>query len=174
MGPKKKGGEKSMKRLFACLFALCLVLGGAALAVAGSTATQTVSYSTQAISEISVSGNPGALVVNAATAGQNPDEATESTTAYAVTTNQESKKITGKIDQAMPENTTLKINLVAPTGANSAGDKVLSASDSDLVTGIGLLAESGKTITYKFSALASAGVISGSRTVTLTLTDSGS
>jgi hypothetical protein len=171
MGPKKKGGEKSMKRLFACLFALSLVLGGAALAVAGSTATQTVSYSTQAISEISVSGNPGALVVNAATAGQNPDEATDSATAYAVTTNQSNKKITGAIDSDMPADTTLKINLVAPTGGTSQGDVALSTAAANLVTGISLLAESDKMITYRFSALPSAGVITGSRTVTLTLID---
>lgn len=72
----------------------------------------------------------------------------------------------------MPPNTTLEINLEAPTGAFSPGDVALSSAPADLVTGIGILSESGLAIMYTFTADVGAGVIaSDTRTVTLTITD---
>jgi hypothetical protein len=155
--------------VLAVLFAL--VLGGVALA--GNTATQTVSIQVSAINELSVSGNPAAMNVNAATAGSQPTQVTNSATTYAVTTNQSARKITGKLDSVMPDSVTLKINLTAPTGGTSLGDVTLTASDQDLVTGVSQLAEASLGITYKLSATVAAGVVSStSRTVTLTLTAS--
>jgi len=155
-----------------------IILAGMALLVwcqlgfAGNTATQTVTFEVQAINEISVSGNPGNLVVSTATAGSEPDAATDNSTSYSITTNQSSKKITGAIDLAMPANTTLQINLTAPTGGSSAGNVTITTTAADLVTGIATVAESGLTITYTFSATVDAGVVaSDSRTITLTLTD---
>jgi hypothetical protein len=146
---------------------LCLSIG---IATAGSSDTQTVTYEVTAINEISVSGNPGALTVSAATAGSQPDEVSEATTTYSITTNESNKKITGAINTAMPSGVTLKINLVAPTGASSAGDVSLNGTAADLVTGIATLAEGAKTITYKLSATALAGVVaSAQKTVTLTI-----
>ncbi len=165
-----KGGN-DMVRTFMLAGVILLVLFE--VANAGNTATQTVTFEVQAINEISVSGNPGNLVISTATAGSDPDDATDNSTSYSITTNESSKKITGSIDAAMPANTTLKVNLTAPTGASSAGSVTLSTTAADLVTGIATLAESGLTITYTFSATVSAGVVaSDSRTVTLTLTDS--
>ena len=150
---------------------LCLVLLTSSLAYAGNTAQQTVTFEVQAIDEISVSGNPAALIVSTATAGSEPDAVTNNATTYAVTTNGTNKKITGDLDVAMPANTTLQVNLTAPTGGSSAGAVTLSASAADLVTGITQKAESGLTITYTLSATVSAGIVaSDSRTVTLTLT----
>lgn len=155
-----------------------IILIGVALLVwcevasAGNTATQTVTFEVQAINEISVSGNPGNLVVSTATAGSEPDAVTDNSTTYSITTNESSKKITGSISAAMPTNTTLQINLTAPTGGSSAGNITLGTVAADLVTGIATVAESGLTITYTFSATVDAGVVaSDSRTVTLTLTD---
>jgi hypothetical protein len=71
----------------------------------------------------------------------------------------------------MPQYTKLEVQLAAPTGGSSAGYVELGVSDQNLVTGISKLSESGKTITYKFSAQAEAGTLSGQRTVTFTLTD---
>ena len=150
---------------------LCLVLLAWGVAFAGNTAQQTVTFEVQAIDEISASGNPAALVISTATAGSEPDDATNNTTTYAVTTNGTNKKITGAIDSAMPANTTLQVNLTAPTDGSSAGGVALSATAADLVTGITQKAESGLTITYTLSATVSAGIVaSDSRTVTLTLT----
>lgn len=150
---------------------ICLVLLTSSLAYAGNTAQQTVTFEVQAIDEISVSGNPAALIVSTATAGSEPDAVTNNATTYAVTTNGTNMKITGDLDVAMPANTTLQVNLTAPTGGSSSGAVTLSASAGDLVTGITQKAESGLTITYTLSATVSAGIVaSDSRTVTLTLT----
>lgn len=160
-----------MKRL-ATIAVLVLLAGSMNSAYAATSATQTVTYEVQAIDEISVSGNPGALIISSATAGSQPTAVTNATTSYSITTNGTTKKITGKINTAMPANTSLKVTLAAPTGGTSAGQVTLTATDQDLVTGIGTLAESGKTITYEFSATISAGVVSSaSKTVTLTVTD---
>jgi hypothetical protein len=138
---------------------------------AGNSTTQTVTFQVQAINEISVSGNPAPLVVNAATAGSPPNSASDSSTTYALTTNESNKKITVGIDSAMPSGTTLTITLAAPTGATSAGAVTLGTTAQNAVTGISTLNESGKTITYQFSATAAAGVVaSQTRTVTLTIT----
>ncbi len=159
-----------MRRLLAVLVAGLFILA-AGVAMAGNTAQQTVNFQINGINEISVSGNPGTLTISSATAGQDPDPAEDTSTTYSVTTNQENKKIVGKINQAMPQYTKLEIQLAAPTGGSSAGYVELGESDQNLVTGISKLSESGKQISYKFSAQAEAGTLSGQRTVTLTLTD---
>lgn len=157
-----------MRKLTA-IWAVGLVLGVSGLAMAGETANQTVTYEVAAINELSVSGSPGAIIVNAATAGSQPDEASDASTTYAITTN-ETRKITGVIDTAMPSGVTLKVALAAPTGGTSSGDVTLSDTAADLVTGISTLAESGNVITYKLSALTTAGVVASAvKTVTLTI-----
>jgi hypothetical protein len=156
-------------RKFTAILAAGLVLGVSGLAMAGASANQTVTYEVQAINELSVSGSPDAIIVNAATAGSQPDVASNALTTYAITTNQ-TRKITGSINTAMPTGVTLKVALAAPTGGTSSGDVTLSATAADLVTGIATLAESEKTITYKLSALTTAGVVaSATKTVTLTI-----
>ena len=160
-----------MKKLVA-IGMVAVLAGMCGSAFAASSVNQTVTYQVSAINEISVSGNPSALIVNSATAGSEPDAASDNSTSYAITTNESSKKITGAINTAMPSNTSLKVTLVAPTGGTSAGQVTLSTTAADLVTGISTLAESGNTITYEFSATASAGVISSAnKTVTLTVAD---
>lgn len=162
------------KQIIALTLSLALVGLLSTVVLAGSSDTATVSYEVAAINEIALSGNPGSLVVNAATAGSAPTEVTDATTTYAITTNGTSKKITAKIDTAMPEGVTLAINLAAPTGGTSAGDVNLTNADQDVVTGISTLNESGKTITYKLSATAAAGVVApAQKTVTLTVADGG-
>jgi len=152
------------------LVSLLALVGSAALAA--NTANQTVTFQVSAINEISVSGNPGALTVSTATAGAEPDQVTDASTTYNLTTNGNNKKITGALDTAMPADVTLKVNLAAPTGGTSAGDVTLSATAQNLVTGISKKAEGTKGITYKLSATVAAGVVSqATRTVTLTVTD---
>jgi hypothetical protein len=151
--------------------ALVAALASAASAFAADTATQTVTFSVSAINEISVSGNPGAMTVSTATAGSAPTAVSNSSTTYAVTTNETGRKITAELDEAMPSGVTLTVNLAAPTGATSAGAVALTAAAQDVVTGISTLNESGKTIAYGLSATSAAGVqASDTRTVTLTIT----
>ena len=140
-------------------------------AFAANSAEQTVTYQVSAINELAVSGNPGALIVNAAVAGSAPSSVSDSSTSYSITTNEVSRKITGSIDSNMPSGLTLTVALVAPSEATSAGALSLSTVAVDLVTGIDTLNESAKGITYDLSATSAAGVVpSASKTVTLTIT----
>lgn len=159
-----------MKRFF--VLGLVLLVGMLGSGFAADNVNQTVTYQVSSIDEISVSGNPSALIVNTADPGSQPTAATDASTSYSITTNNSSRKITGAINSAMPANTSLKVTLAAPTGGSSAGQVTLSTTDQDLVTGISTLAESGQSISYEFSATLAAGIISSSqRTVTLTIAD---
>ena len=140
-------------------------------AVAGSSATQTVTYEVQAINELAVSGSSASLTVNAATAGSAPTSVTDTGTTYAITTNETNRKITGSINTSMPSGVTLSVTLGAPTGASSAGKQALDTTAVELVSGISTLNESGKSISYELAATSAAGVVSSaSKTVTLTIT----
>lgn len=148
--------------------AAALLLSG--VADRATAQTQTVTFEVKAINKMSVSGNPGALVVSDATAGSAPTDATDASTTWAVTTNQTGTKVTAAIDLAMPSGVALKVDLGAPTGATSAGAVALGTVAADLVTGITKLNESAKTITYTLSATSAAGVVaSTTRTVTYTV-----
>jgi hypothetical protein len=161
-----------MKKLVLGLFGLGLIFGLSVLVMAGNIAYQTVTYQVDAINEISVSGSPGPLVVNSATAGSEPNDTTDNSTNWAITTNQTARKMTGSINTDMPTDVTLYINLTEPTGGVSGGDVSLSSTAADLVTSIETVAESGLTITYTLSATVSAGVVAqAQKTVTLTLTN---
>ena len=165
-----------MKRFLIFLMALGLTVLSIVPALAASSDTQVVQFQILAIDELDASGNPGMLTINSATAGSSTlTPATDGSTTYALTTNGTNRKITGQITSGgdMPANTNLEVQLIAPTGGSSPGYVFLtSGSAADLVTSITQLAESGKTITYRFSATLAAGTVSGSRTVTLTLTGS--
>jgi hypothetical protein len=144
--------------------------------MAGDKAIQTVSFVVGAINDISVSGDPGTMFVSAAIAGSEPEEVSDASTTYSITStaSTDNKKITASINTPMPNGVTLKINLDAPRGATSSGDVDISnATNSvDVITAIDSIAESGKTITYKLGATVAAGVVSDNKTVTLTIADS--
>lgn len=156
-----------MKGIVIFLLALGLLGGLVGTALAQNTAQQTVSYSIGVIDVLTISGNPGLLVIDATYT-----PATDATTSYSITTNGTGRRITGEINTAMPANTTLEASLAAPTGGgSSAGYLALSTTPVNLVTGIPAVAETGRTISYRFSATVAAGSLSGTRTVTLTLTN---
>lgn len=147
--------------------AVALLVPGA---LGAQTATQLVTLEVQAINQIAVSGNPGALVISTAAAGSAPTSATSSTTTWALTTNETNKKVTASLSSALPSGVTLSLQLAAPGASASAGSVALGTSAVDLVTGIGTLNASGLAVTYTLSATAAAGVVpSTTRTVTLTL-----
>ena len=162
----------NMKKAVTVILTMALVLGVYGVAHAANTATQLVSFEVAAINEISVSGNPGTLIISAALPGSNPTPATDSSTTYAITTNGTNKRITAAINEPMPTGLTLKVNLEAPSVGSSAGDVILSTIAASVVTGISQVADSSSTITYTLEATAQAAeVSSGTKTVTFTLTD---
>jgi hypothetical protein len=135
-----------------------------------SAQTQTVNFQVDAINQFAITGTPS-LVINTATAGSAPSDATANVT-WAVTTNQTGAKISASIGSNMPAGLTLTVNLTAPTAAGtSAGAQGLSTASVDLVTGITKLAEAGLGVTYTLSATPAAGVVaSTNRVVTYTIT----
>lgn len=159
-----------VRRYLELLFLLAILVLMPQSMMAAISTTQTVTYEIQAINEIGVSGDPGALIINSATSGGAPVPVSDNTTTYSITTNQPGATITGEIDTDMPLNTTLTINLAAPTGGTSAGAQALSTTAATLATCVAAVSESGLTITYQFSATSAAGVIaSAQKTVTLTV-----
>lgn len=150
--------------------AAALLVPAFAGTAAAQTATQSVSYEVQAISQISFSGSPS-LVISAATAGSAPTSASASGS-YAITTNESGKKITAQIDSNMPTGVTLTVSLAAAGGGTSEGAVVLSTTPVDAVKGISTVSQSGLAVGYQLSATVAAGVVpAGSRTVTYTITD---
>ncbi len=152
-----------------CYVTLAL-LGCAASLDAATTANATVTYTISSIDSISVSGNPGSMTINSATAGSNPTAATDATTTYSVTTNNSARKVTGQLASAMPSGVTLSVTLGAPSGGTSAGAVSLTTAAQNLVTGISSVAQGSLTITYSLSATLAASQVSGAtNTVTYTL-----
>ena len=149
------------------LSAVALLAGISSVATAQ---TQTVSFQVDAINQFAITGTPS-LVINTATAGSAPTNATANVT-WAVTTNQTNTKVSASIGSAMPAGLTLTVNLTAPSASGtSAGAVTLGTGALDLVTGITKLAESGLGVVYTLSATPAAGVVaSTNRVVTYTIT----
>ena len=123
---------------------------------------------------VSVSGNPGSLIINSAIAGSDLSPVTDATTTYGFVLDSAGQhKITGAINSAMPPNTSLTVTFEAPAGAGpwSAGPVILVVTPKDLVGGFTSgQNQSGLGITYEFSATIAAGIVSSaSRTVTFTV-----
>lgn len=134
-------------------------------------ATATVTYEVREINEISVSGDPGALIVDRAQAGAPPTTAVDEGTSWSVTTNGSGKKITASLDAALPPGLTLSVSLAAPDGATTAGHVSLSPSAQDLVTQLSGVQADGLLVTYTLAATVAAGVVArDSRVVTFTIT----
>lgn len=158
-----------MKKLLFVSFALLIC----SFAFADNTDVITINYEVTAINELEITDASVSLTVNSATAGQQPDQATDATT-YDITTNAatNSKKITGILSAAMPAGLTLQADVTAPTGGASAGATTLTDSAVDLVNTIEMVAEAGIAIGFTLDALVSGGVVAATNTVlTLTIAD---
>lgn len=142
------------------------------LAVAGTAGaqTQTINFSVAAINQLALSGNTVTLNIVSAAAGSNPTQATDNASTWAVTTNQSGAKISASLNSDMPSGLTLQVSLGAPAGATSAGALTLSSASVDLVTGVSQVAANGLAMNYTLDATPAAGVTSGTRTVTYTIT----
>ena len=140
------------------------------LLLAQTSATAIVTFTITSISSIAVSGNPAAFNISAATPGNPPNSATDTSTTYALTTNATAQRIQGSVDTAMPSGVALTITLAAPSTGTSTGPVSMTTTPQNLVTGISNVAQSGLGITYTLSASAAAApVASASRTVTYTI-----
>ena len=142
-----------------------------------ASATQNLTLAVNSVYQISTSGNPGALTITTGTAGTDAlTSVSDNSTSYSITQNYANTvKITANLDAALSSGYTLQINL-ASTKGTSAGtvdiSNATSGAAATVVTAINRGADAGKTITYTFSANASAGTLaSTAKVVTLTLTN---
>jgi len=146
-------------------------------AYAQATATQTLTLAVSAVYKISTSGNPGALTVTTGTAGSdNLASVSDNSTSYSITQNYgNTVKITANLDAVLTSGYTLKIALASTKGTSSGTVDISNATSGSavsVVTAIQKGADAAQSITYTFSALASAGTLSSTaKTVTLTLTN---
>lgn len=146
-----------------------LALVGVASTASAQPVTQDVTIAVNAISQIAVVGGTQTLTISTATAGNQPTPAMAATF-WAVTTNQTNQKVTAQLDSDFPAGFDVTAEMEAPSVGTSAGQRPLSTTSQDLVTGISTLAESALDLTYRLSANASAGVLSSTtRTVTFTI-----
>lgn len=151
-------------------FAGCLAILGFASANASNVATQTITFSIQPITEISISGDPPAFNASQAVAGSGPSDVTDSSTFYSVTSNGTSEQVFASLDSAMPTGTQLCLMASPPTGAVSTGIVMLDVSNQSIVTGITQVAQSNLQLSYVFESTVQAGILpSTTRVVTLTL-----
>jgi len=157
-----------------------VVLAIAALvdqALSQSTATQAVSLTVNTVYKIAVSGNPGTLTVTTGTAGADAlSSVSDNSTTYSITQNfGNTVKITAHMDAALASGYTLQVNLASSKGTSAGNVDISNATSGsavNVVTGINRGADAGQPITYTFSALASAGMLSSTnKTITLTLTN---
>lgn len=122
---------------------------------------------------VSTSGSPATLRVSSVTGpGGTLVPATDAATTYTMTPALLSqRKITAQLSAAMPSNTTLEIQLAAPTNATSAGWVTLATTAKDVINAIPAgTTGSTRAIQYRFTATIAAGVVAAqSRTVTLTI-----
>lgn len=153
-----------MRRIMFALPVAALVFGSAADASAQSA---NVLYQVDAINEFAVSGNPAKMIVSTATAGSAPDPVSNTATTWAITTNQENRKVTGQVGAALPTGVTLEVALAKPagTGPVSAGLVSLTTTAKDLVTSLAKVQEGGMQVQYRLSATTAAGVVAESTAV---------
>jgi hypothetical protein len=145
----------------------CVCVAGVALAASSDSHTVTVTVT--AINELSISGGNITLTINSATAGSEPDDATDSTTCDLLwTTNEASKKITAETDLAAPS-FTLKVVAASVSGGTAAPEVTLSTTAEDFVTGVATTTGS-CDLSYTASATAAQGTGSDVHTVLYTIT----
>jgi hypothetical protein len=174
---KNQSQESTMKK---SIVVLALVIVSFALiqnAAAQTTnnASQSVSLTVAKVYRIGITGGALSMTINDGLAGTNAlTSATDNTSTYAITQNSlATPKITANLDAAMTKGK-LSIQLAAGLGA-SAGlveiTNATAASAVNVVTNMGAGAKTGQSIGYTFTANASEGTFTDSKTVTLTIVD---
>lgn len=142
-------------------------------AYAQASITQTVNMSVGSIWRIGVSGNPPALVVSGGTAGADTiGTASDASTTYSITQNvSSSARITVGTGSALPAGHYLYARLLSGRGQSAGFVDLSGGVAQDAVTSIPLGADRNNQIRYEYTATAEGGAFTGSRTVTLTVTN---
>ena len=137
------------------------------------TASQLLTLVVRPMTRLVVSDDPRPLIITREAGSTAAQSISDRHTRYSLLTNQEEMKISASIDRAMPQGTSLRIQL-ASSGGVSKGEVDISkaTAPAEVVTGIGRGFESDQSITYTFTADPTASdVDSDARTITLTVTN---
>lgn len=147
------------------------MLGAVPASVMAQSATQVVTYSVVSSSRVAI-GNVSTSVQGASLA---PDQSSRTSamvagTSYAVATNERNQKITASLDAPLPTTLSLGVVLGAPRGSESKGLTTLSATPTDVVTGITRSDDAALPMTYRWNGSPSATAALRDRVVTYTIT----
>ncbi len=162
-----------MKILTAIFASMVVISGGLRAQTDGSSVTQSVTIAVEPITTISVSGDPGPLIISDATPDSHSLAVSDNHSTYSLTTNIDMMKIVASINDRMPDGTRLTVTLSSSKG-RSAGAVDISGATSpvDVVTGLGRCSTKNESISYTFAAGEGIDDVPlQSRVVTLTLTD---
>ena len=159
---------KKILLVSAALVVLSSVFAMAAPTMVNSASHQ-VNVQVMEIHNIAIIGGNVGLVIEAATAGKDPDPVSDSHTALSYTINSNAaKKITAQLDKAYPEGVTLQVAVKAD---GSTGQQKLSPEAVDVVTNLSKIANPNAPLIYTASATAGAGELNETRTVTYTIVE---
>jgi len=168
-----------MKKSLSVLFVVTLCVLCAGTSFSQATANQTVNLAVNSVQKIAITGSPITLTIVNGVAGTDAlTPVTDATSTYSITHNSNTAlRITANLDAVLASGYQLQMNLAPSVGhGTSAGtvdiSNALAASAVNVVTVIPKGADAARTITYTFSANASAGALTSvAKTVTLTLTN---
>jgi hypothetical protein len=161
--------KKSLVTLSVALMSFALVQS----TVAQVTANHVVTLNVNAVRLLSVSGTP-TLTIAAGTVGSNDlTTVTDNSSTYSLTQNASATaKVTAALNTALGVGYKLQINAANSTGGVSQGTLDISdATAKTVLLGLPKGAYSAQVITYTFDAKASSGTFTGTKTMTLTLSD---
>ena len=148
-----------------------LIVGLIGFCLAANNDNHQVTVTVSAINELSLTGGNITLTINTATAGSDPDDATDATCNLAWTTNEASKKVTVVSSLAAPTYT-LKVEATGVTGGTSGGELTVTNAAQDFVTSVATTT-GGCTLSYTAQTTAALGTGSDVHTtVTYTVTAS--
>jgi hypothetical protein len=159
-----------MKPIYLLVASAILILSGAGFVWAGNTDNHQVTVQVNDINELAITGGSKTLTISSATAGSDPNNATNTQCNLAWTTNNTGKKVTVATDLSS-QNFTLKVEATSISGGTSAGQVTVSDTPTDFVTGVAETTGN-CTLSYTASATAAQGTGSDVHTITYTLTAS--
>lgn len=131
------------------------------------TATQSIRMEIRPISQLAVLGTT-TFVIPARQSG--PEAVVTASATYAITTNEDNRRITVALDEAMPAGVTLRMRMDAPQGAQAADEVTLTTAPQTAVANISRL--NAANLGIGFSLITGSGAVvpaTTARTVHVTL-----
>jgi hypothetical protein len=144
---------------------LLIVLTTGSLVLAGNIAQQKVTYRIDPINEISINSGANLLLMTF------DDSKTEGRAKWALTTNEDNKRVVGSLDADLPPGVKLYVELQAPEGSVSKGPVNVTTNPQDLVTHISRVANGDLDISYKLVTESNIEKIEICRVLTIVLVD---